>query len=426
VLRQELPFRPGDSFRYESLLQGQSNVRALRLFDSVRAQTIWTGEEGSEDNVAHVLIQLEETRYHSFDHRVGLETRFTPNSNLLVIFSNEPTWRHANMGGFGVEGRAVGNFDIDILQPERINDGEFRAGLSLVYLDPRFWFGNLLRDAWEMRLEFNLLRDQLAVPPAPQRRTIEGALRLREEFDRFQGLFFEAALSVRRTSVLDQSDPVVVSTTFDPALILSITPRITLERRDNPLNPTQGGYAQVQLEIADDFAGVLNSARFTKFSARGSYYWPLGAGFVFGANLRTGIGVGGISRLFRSSGAFSLPLSERFALGGVTSLRGFAEGQVSTIATDEFGGDIVLNANVELRYPFLRDWGIYGATFLDAGQLARNLDELSPGRTRLAAGLGLRILIAELLPVVIDYGALLDRRPGERFGRLHFNIGYTF
>jgi outer membrane protein assembly factor BamA len=426
VLRRELPFRPGQPFNYETLLVGQSNIRALRLYDSVRAQVIYTLPEGEPNNVAHVLIQLEETRYHSLDHRVGLETRVTPTSDLLVIFSNEPTWRHANVGGTGVELRALGNFDLDILEPQRINDGDYRAGFSFIYLDPRVWFGNLLSDAWEMRMELNLIRDQLAVPPAPQRRTIEGIIRLREEFDSIRGLFVEAAVSVRRTAVLDQSDPVVVSTTFDPALILSFLPRITLERRDNPLNPTRGGFLQLQLEVADDFAGVLNSARFTKITQRASYYIPLASGFVLGANVRLGFGFGGISQGFQSSTAFALPLSERYALGGVTSLRGFAEGQISSIATDEFGGDIVLNSNLELRYPFLRDWGVYGAAFVDAGQLAQNITDIRFEETRVAAGLGLRILVAELLPVVIDYGAVLGRRPGERFGRLHFNIGYTF
>jgi outer membrane protein assembly factor BamA len=426
VLRRELPFRPGQPFNYETLLLGQSNIRALRLYDSVRAQVIYTRPEGEPNNVAHVLIQLEETRYHSLDHRVGLETRVTPSSDLLVIFSNEPTWRHANVAGSGVELRALGNFDLDILEPQRINEGDYRAGFSLIYLDPRVWFGNLLSDAWEMRMEVNLIRDQLAVAPAPQRRTIEGLIRLREEFESIRGLFVEAAVSFRRTAALDQSDPVVVSTTFDPALILSLLPRITLERRDNPLNPTRGGFLQLQIEVADDFAGVLNSARFTKITQRASYYFPLAAGFVLGANVRLGFGFGGISQGFRSSESFALPLSERYALGGVTSLRGFAEGQISSVATDEFGGDIVLNSNVELRYPFLRDWGVYGAAFVDAGQLARNLNDIRLDETRVAAGLGLRILVAELLPIVVDYGAVLGRRPGERFGRLHFNIGYTF
>jgi outer membrane protein insertion porin family len=426
ILRRELPFDTGDPFVFSELLQGQSSIRSLRIFDSVRVQTIWNEPEGTPDNVAHVLVQVEENRTRFLEHRIALESRVTPQSDVLFIFSNEPSFRNVNFLGRAEELRLVANFDIDLLSPERIRDDEFRTGLSLVYIDPRMYFGRLLSDPWELRAEAAFRYDLLAVAPAPLRRTLESSVTVREEFDAVRGLFLEGGLSIRRTSVLDQSDPLVVATEFEPALILSLTPRITIERRDNPLNPTRGWFSQIQLEVADDFIGVLNSARFTKLTTRASGYIPLGAGFVGGANIRFGMAVGGVSQGFRSPSRFALPLSERFALGGVTSLRGFAQGQVTSIATDEFGGDVVAGGNLELRYPFAPDWGVYGATFLDVGQIARDPSELSINQMRLTTGFGLRILIAELLPVLIDYGAVLDRRPGEPFGRLHFNIGYTF
>ncbi len=426
ILRRELPFETGDPVVFNDLLQGQSGIRSLRIFDSVRVQTIWNEPEGIPDNVAHVLVQVEENRTRFLEHRIALVCRVTPQSDVLFIFSNEPSFRNVNFLGRAEELRVVANFDIDLLSPERIQDDEFRAGLSLVYIDPRMYFGRWLSDPWELRAEASFRYDLLAVAPAPLRRTLESSVTVREEFDAVRGLFLEGGLSVRRTSVLDQSDPLVVATEFEPALILSLTPRITIERRDNPLNPTRGWFSQVQLEVADDFIGVLNSARFTKLTTRASGYIPLGAGFVGGANLRFGLAAGGVSQGFRSPSRFALPLSERFALGGVTSLRGFAQGQVTSIATDEFGGDVVAGGNLELRYPFAADWGVYGATFLDAGQIASEPSELAFNQMRLTTGFGLRILIAELLPVLIDYGAVLDRRPGEPFGRLHFNIGYTF
>jgi outer membrane protein insertion porin family len=426
ILRRELPFQPGDPLVFDQILQGQSAIRSLRIFDSVRVQTIWNEPEGTDNNVAHVLVQVEENRTRFIEHRVALESRVTPQSDLLFIFSNEPSFRNVNFLGRAEEFRVAANFDIDTVNPDRISEDEYRAGASVTYLDPRMYFGRLLRDPWELRAEAAWRYDLLAVAPAPLRRTLESSVTVREEFDAIAGLFLEGGVSIRRTSVLDQSDPLVVLTEFEPALILSLTPRLTMERRDNPLNPTRGWFSQVQLEIADDFVGVLNSARFTKLTSRASGYLPLGAGFVGGVNVRFGAAVGGLSQGFQSPSQFALPLSERFALGGVTSLRGFAQGQISSLSTDEFGGDAVLGANVELRYPFAPDWGVYGATFIDAGQIARDLDELTPDEFRLSTGFGLRVLIADLLPVLVDYGAVLDRRPGEPFGRLHFNIGYTF
>ena len=51
-------------------------------------------------------------------------------------------------------------------------------------------------------------------------------------------------------------------------------------------------------------------------------------------------------------------------------------------------------------------------------------DRLS--KVRASAGLGLRYLIADQIPLLLDYALLLNRRPGEGFGNLHFNVGYSF
>ena len=87
---------------------------------------------------------------------------------------------------------------------------------------------------------------------------------------------------------------------------------------------------------------------------------------------------------------------------------------------------LVVNGNVELRYPFLQSIDLDGAVFFDVGQLMADLGDFDPGEFRATSGFGLRWVIADLLPLVVDYGAVLGRRPGEGFGRLHLNLGYTF
>jgi outer membrane protein insertion porin family len=250
---------------------------------------------------------------------------------------------------------------------------------------------------------------------------------VREENDRISGLFFELGIQLSQTETLDQSDSLVVNTEFEPALILSLNPRVTLDRRrENPLNPTSGYFLEVELELADDFVGVLDSERFTKVTTRGSGFIPVGDNFVLGLNGRFGAAFGGILSGFQSDAQLVLPLSERYKLGGVTTVRGFADGGISSLDTDEFGGDFVINGNVELRYPFLPQLGLHGAVFLDVGQLMTDFSDLRFDEFRVTTGLGLRWLVADLIPIVVDYGALVDRRPGEGFGRLHLNVGYTF
>ncbi len=426
VLRAELPFEYGDVFDFDTLLRGQANLRSLGLFDAVRVQSVWVDDPDSEERVGHVVVQVEEGRSQFVEHRVSLESRVATNSELLLIFSNEPQYRNLNFLGRAEELRLAGNFDIDVLNRDRLADGELRAGLAAIWIDPRVRMFGTLQDPWESRTELAWDYDLLTVAPAPLVRELRFAWQLREEFESIRGLFIEMGLSVRRTESLDQSDPEVVSNVFESALILSLIPRITWDRRDNPLNPSRGTFHQVEVELADDLLGVFGAEKFTRMTLRNSGFVPFGAGFVFGANLRFGLAAGGISDGFAETQDVSLPLSERFSLGGVTSLRGFAEGDVSSPLLDDFGGDVVLNGTLELRYPFLRDAGLQGALFVDSGQLAPDVADLRPDAFRTTTGVGLRWLIADIIPFVIDYGAVIARRPGERFGRLHFNIGYTF
>lgn len=424
VIERELQLEQGDIFRYRDLLDAQSRLRATRLFDSVRVQTI--AEDALRDE-AHLVVQLEERAARSIEHRISLSARIAAADNLLLVLSNAPTFRDINFLGSGSELRVFGNFDFDVLEPQRLGDAEFRGSVGIAYIDPRLYLSRRMRDPWEWVNSITYSYDLLALPPAPLEKEIAFRTSVREEFDAVPGLFLGAELAVRRTSTIDQSDTLVLSDTFDPALIFSLTPRITYEGRDNPLNPTRGIFGELEVELADDFIGVLNSARYTRVETRLAGFVPLGRErFVLGMNGRFGFAVGGLLEGFQSSSAFALPVSERFRLGGVTSLRGFAEGEIPSTGVDSFGGDVLLGANVELRYPFVRNINLDGAVFVDVGQLAREFDELELGGFRTSAGFGLRWVIADLIPLVFDYGAVLNRRSGERFGRFHLNIGYTF
>ncbi len=426
AIRREFLFDTGDPFDADELLAAQSGLRSLGIFDAVRVNPLWYVDAETGEETAAVVVHLEEARTRSFDHRIGLEARIATLGDALLVVANEPSYRDSNFLGRAEELRVSGNFDIDVVDVGRVADEEFRAGVSVVLFDPRFWLWGLIDDAWEARNELSWRYDLLAQAPSPLRRSIEFSSRVREEFRAIRGLSFELGVSLRRTRTADQSIGVEEARVFEPALIVALSPRVTLDRRDNPLNPTRGYFTQLEIEVADDFFGVLDSRRYTRFVTRASGWLPFGSRLVLGGTVRFGAATGGIFDGLRASGPNALPLSERFSLGGVTSLRGFPEGAVSPAGTTQFGGDVVLNGTVELRYPFLPSLGLDGAIFVDWGELARDVGDLAPSDVRASTGFGVRWLIAGIVPLVLDYGAVLARRPGEALGRLHFNIGYTF
>ena len=90
-----------------------------------------------------------------------------------------------------------------------------------------------------------------------------------------------------------------------------------------------------------------------------------------------------------------------------------------------------------MRFPILRETGLWGGLFYDAGALTEGFDQLGTRSFRHSVGGGIRYLIGNSIPLRLDCGVKLDRRCAavdargrclrdESFGNLHFGILYTF
>ena len=111
-----------------------------------------------------------------------------------------------------------------------------------------------------------------------------------------------------------------------------------------------------------------------------------------------------------------LPL-ERFSLGGISTVRGYAQNQLVA--------DNALNASAELRIPLTRDPNILQVTpFLDAGYGWNNITPNPSADFLLGTGVGLRWQVTPQLFLRTDYGLpLVDA--GDRGNSLQDN-GFYF
>lgn len=419
----ELMYEKGEPYSMEAIYRTQAGLRSLGLFDSVRASTLSIAD-ASGDEVVYTVLEVEETHPWTVDANVGVELQFGGVGRELLVLSTEPVFRHRNILGRLEEFRASGNLDIDPSSLSRLSSGEVKMGANLSYFDPRFHGFGLFREATEALVEVYGERDRLTLAPAPQVDEWGVGARARDESDTRRGLFYEFGVSFRNTRSIDQSGE--ADRPVESAAILSATPRVTYDRRNHPLRPSEGYLAEVSVELADDFVGLSDASAFTKLTARTVRFWSLAPGVVAATQLRFGYATGGLLSGFDAGRSLALPLSERFLMGGSGSVRGFGEGAIETVEGDASGGDVFVQANAELRYGLVPALGVEGAAFLDAGELAREAGALSVGELRSAAGLGLRWVIANMIPVALDYGTNLSRRIGEPFGRFHLNVGYTF
>jgi len=137
---------------------------------------------------------------------------------------------------------------------------------------------------------------------------------------------------------------------------------------------------------------------------------------VYAGGIRVGLSTG--------FGGQEVPLSERFFAGGATTIRGFEQNTIGPIAGRQpLGGEGMLVINNELRVPLFSIFD--GVGFVDVGNVYGKVSDFSFSDLRETAGLGLRVRTPWFL-LRLDYGFKLDRRAGERAGRLFFSIGQAF
>jgi outer membrane protein insertion porin family len=121
-----------------------------------------------------------------------------------------------------------------------------------------------------------------------------------------------------------------------------------------------------------------------------------------------------------------LPVFEKFYLGGISDIRGFETNTISPKdpETDErIGGKNMWYMNAELSFPLLKDVGLNGVVFFDAGNVyADNWDFDS---IKKSVGGGLRWM-SPMGPLRLEYGKIIDPEFDEGDGRWDFTMGAEF
>ncbi|MFZ4775100.1 MAG: outer membrane protein assembly factor BamA [Terrimicrobiaceae bacterium] len=196
-----------------------------------------------------------------------------------------------------------------------------------------------------------------------------------------------------------------------------------LDRRNDPLAPMSGYNLRYDAGLAAP--PLLGDLTFFKASAQATWYVPLRKivperPFVpfFTFNHSAGV-------ILPLGDTDSIPVPERFFLGGPDSVRSFQFDGMAPRNREAIplGGLAFFQANIELQWPVGR--GFFIAAFTDAGNLAPSLEEMDLDQTRIAPGAGIRFY-TPLGALRMDYAWNMIQRDGDPFGAWHFGLGITF
>lgn len=215
---------------------------------------------------------------------------------------------------------------------------------------------------------------------------------------------------------VDDTAPQLVKDNKGDSVSSSVTPQITRNTIDNPLEPTNGSKQQASVELA----GLGGDERFWLAQAANTYYTPIWkssfGNFVFSQRTRFGYG--------ESFDSGSFPLFKRFFPGGINSVRGFAARQLGPKDAEgnEFGGNKQLVANFEMIYPIFNSVGLSGVVFYDAGNAFDDNESIDISGLRQAVGWGIRWK-SPIAPIRLEFGYPLDKQEGDDPYQVNFSFG---
>jgi len=194
---------------------------------------------------------------------------------------------------------------------------------------------------------------------------------------------------------------------------ISITPAV--DTRDDYFNPRRGIQSSLFIQNAGGILGGDNY--FVKVLEQTSLFFPLPWNTTL--NLRAKVGV------ISPYGVKTVPIYEKFFVGGINTLRGFQYGKAGPLDTNSepIGSKKIVAFQNEFIFPLSNAIGLKGAIFFDIGKGFDTWSQMTP--FRLGAGPGIR-WYSPFGPIRIDFGFNLNRKSGEKRTVLEFSGGTVY
>jgi outer membrane protein insertion porin family len=369
------------------VLESQRRLSALGIFERVAISEIDPSRERRRD----VVVRVEEAPTTAISWGVGYSEQDRLRGSVEVS--------RRNLGGLG---RTASVF----------LRGSFRGSRFLLNLREPWLFGrqldSFLTGFWE----------EESLPSFDYNR--KGAIvQVGRTFDR-RATFILRYLHQDTHVYNIQVPPEQIDRQYRTYTVSGPAASVVWDSRDDPLEPRRGLFLSADLQMsAQPLGGVSYLKGF--FQATGIRRLRADLVFVLSGRL-------GLSGTFGDEGPL-LPLPERFFAGGDYGPRGFPVDGVGPqfVGSDgklyPTGGNALLLGGAELRYDVRRSLQLAG--FLDLGNVYPEVRDLGFSDLRRSAGLGVRYK-TPIGPIRLDWGYVLDRRPGESSSHVHLTIGHAF
>ena len=385
VIRREFELGEGDLFNSSALKRSKDNLKRLGYFDDVKV----TEQRGSAPDKINLDADVKErptgsvsvgAGYSSVDKLIG--TASVSQTNFMGT--------GISMNLTGMVSHVASSYVLGFTQPW-LFDRQISAGFDLYdtqYMYPNFFIG---RKGFDVRAGVPIWG-----------RYVQGFLTYKlEDLNVFNVQPGAAAFIVEQEGKNTES---------------SVTASIRRDTRNDAFFPTEGSVENGSVQFAGGPLG--GTSYFTKYEVNAIKYFSL--------PLDTTFSIRGAAGYMEPYAGKVTPIFERYFLGGIDTLRGFAYYTVSPLdpATGNLiGGNSMAYQQSEFVFPIAPEENLRGVLFFDAGNAYNNNINLTDVRED--AGIGIR-WFSPMGPLRLELGINLNRRPGEHLTVWNFGIGNVF
>lgn len=399
VIRREMKVLEGEIFSSTGLKESKRKVHNLGFFEEVNVTTA-KGEDAAH---MEVLVDVKEQPTGTFTVGLG----FSSVDGLIA----QGSVTQENFLGRALRANLAGSFGS--------KSTTYQVGVT----DPWFLDRNLTLGFDVYKLE----REWLDFT----KKSTGGDLKLGLPVTEDIRAFFLYRYEEKEIFDVDPGASAFIRKQEGFSTLSSITGSLTRNTTDYRLDPSSGAVSSVSVE----FAGLGGTQKFAKYDLDHRHFYPWKWGTVFSAHGHLGY--------IQEIGGEEIPIDERYFLGGLNSIRGFEPrqvgprvrsvvdtqnpGEIAVPLDDDFeylGGDKAAYFNLEYVFPVIKDLGVKGVFFYDAGN-AWDRGEGFFSSMRHSVGGGIR-WFSPMGPLRLEWGYNLDPREGEPQSYLDFSIGSFF
>ncbi len=406
ILRESL-LVPGETFDSAKLKATQARLENIGYFKSVNVYAVRTQDDQDlGDNYRDVYIEVEETTTGNISLFFGFSSADDVFGGLDL---SETNFNYKGIGKITKCGpgalRGGGEYT-----HARVSIGARQRSYSVSWLTPYF------RDTlWRVGFDVNETKSTL-ISKDYHIQTFGFSIYASYPLNHYWTYGNKYRFRNAVIHVSKHTPPKEREETKSDGLISAISASIAFDSTDSAIKPHNGFRSTLEAE----FAGVGGDFTFMRFGYLNSYYtqlWKRGI-MKYRFDFRF------LEPILKTHSPIDIPLSERFFIGGINSVRGYRDFDLGGHFSngDPKGGISATVLSVEYLHEIFSF--LDGFLFIDAGSIA--LEEFYMANFKMSAGYGVRLELINRVPVILGMGYPINADGSSEVRRFFFSMGGQF